>query len=97
MSHASISSQSVATVESEHIGYSHDDQRESPDMKNFIKESCDSEKFTITQAQAFVQLSFPFLNSRAQLKAFVTSLYMHAVAHLYSTSSFKVFLFQVPR
>ena len=73
--HASISGQSVATVESEQIGYLHDDQRESPDMKNVIKEStCDSEKFTITQAQAFAQLPLPFLNSRAQLKAFVSSL-----------------------
>ena len=61
MCHASISGQSVATVESEQIGYLHDDQRESPDMKNVIKEStCDSEKFTITQAQAFAQLPFPF-------------------------------------
>lgn len=46
-------------VESEQIRYLHDLQRESPDMKNFIKESCDSEKFSITQAQAFAQLPFP--------------------------------------
>ena len=46
-------------VESEQIRYLHDHQRESPDKKNFIKESCDSEKFSITQAQAFAQLPFP--------------------------------------